>query len=345
MPKPNVDSSLPNRIPISVVTGFLGSGKTTLINHLVQQKGMQATALIINEFGEIGLDHILVESAFENTLLLENGCICCSIRGDLIDTISDLFAKVGNGQLPPFTRIVIETTGLANPAPIAHAILTDAAVINRCALESVVTLVDGVLGRVHIEHHEEAVRQISQADLALVSKADLCSEDEITRLTEDVLKINPALGISAIEHGQTDPDFLFPESSGHGKEGSHHVHHDGYGNGHEHPQDHRHGDITTWSLVHDAPLDEARLRAWLNMIYSLRPHAMLRLKGYLRLAGHQRPLLMQAVGSIVNLPEWLDAWPDGKEETRLILIFKELSVAAVRSSFHTHVLDDADQPA
>ena len=128
MAKPGVDSPQPNRIPISVVTGYLGSGKTTLINHLVRQPGMQATALIINEFGEIGLDHVLVESSFENTLLLENGCICCSIRGDLIDTISDLFAKVGNGQLPPFTRIVIETTGLANPAPIVHAILTNDAV-------------------------------------------------------------------------------------------------------------------------------------------------------------------------------------------------------------------------
>ena len=338
MPNLNVDTSLANRIPVSMVTGFLGSGKTTLINYLIEQEGMRDTALIINEFGEIGLDHVLVESSFENTLLLENGCICCSIRGDLIDTICDLFAKVGNGQLPPFTRILIETTGLANPAPIAHSILTDDAVINRCALECVVTLVDGVLGRVHIERFEEAVTQISQADLVLVSKADLCSKDDISGLRDAVLKINPSLDIAAIEHGKIDPDFLFLKSGGHGKEHSHHVHHDEHDDGHEHSQDHRHGDISTWSLVHDAPLDEERLRAWLSMIYSLRPYAMLRLKGYLRLAGHQRPLLMQAVGSIISPPEWLDAWPDGKKETRLVLIFKGLSVTAVRSSFHNHVL-------
>jgi G3E family GTPase len=339
MAKPGVDSPQPNRIPISVVTGYLGSGKTTLINHLVRQPGMQATALIINEFGEIGLDHVLVESSFENTLLLENGCICCSIRGDLIDTISDLFAKVGNGQLPPFTRIVIETTGLANPAPIVHAILTNDAVINRCALETVVTLVDGVQGRVHIERHEEAVTQISQADLALVSKVDLCSEDDIAGITNAVLNINPSLDIAAIEHGQIDPDALFLKSGRHGRDHTHHVHHDEDHDGHDHFQDHRHGDISTWSLVHGAPLDEARLRAWLSMIYSLRPYAMLRLKGYLRLAGYERPLLVQAVGSIISSPEWLDAWPEGKEETRLVLIFKGMTAAAVQTSFRAHVLN------
>lgn len=332
MPTPTTDASLPNRIPVSVVTGFLGSGKTTLINHLVRQDGMEATALIINEFGEIGLDHVLVESSFENTLLLENGCICCSIRGDLIDTICDLFAKVGNGQLPPFTRIVIETTGLANPAPIINSIQSDTAVINRCGLEKVVTLVDGIQGRVHFERHEEAVTQVSQADLALISKTDLCSEEDISSLSDEILKINPSLSITSIEHGVIDPDQLFlgPGVS------PHHVHHHDHDHGHS--IDHIHGDIATWSLVHGAPLDEARLREWLSMIYSLRPYAMLRLKGYLRLEGFDRPLLIQAVGNMINPPEWLDGWPDDKKETRLVMIFKGLSAAAVQSSFRAHVL-------
>ena len=121
-----------NRIPISIVTGFLGSGKTTLINRLVKQVGMDSTALIINEFGEIGLDNLLIESAIENTLLLENGCICCSLRGDLIDTISDLFAKVRNGNIPAFSRIVIETTGLADPSPIVNSLLSETSVTSRC---------------------------------------------------------------------------------------------------------------------------------------------------------------------------------------------------------------------
>ncbi|MDA0241515.1 MAG: GTP-binding protein, partial [Proteobacteria bacterium] len=143
MTTPSTEAT-PNRIPVSVITGFLGSGKTTLIGHLVAQPGMDKTALIINEFGEIGLDNQLVETAVENTLLLENGCICCSIRGDLIDTINDLFAKVENNQIPEFSRILIETTGLADPGPIIKSIQNEIALVRRCRLNNVVTMVDGV---------------------------------------------------------------------------------------------------------------------------------------------------------------------------------------------------------
>ena len=142
-----MNALLPNRLPGSVVTGFLGSGKTTLINYLVRQEGLGSTALIINEFGEIGIDNLLVETAIENTLLLENGCICCSLRGDLIDTISDLFAKVRNEQIPQFSRVLIETTGLADPGPIINSIQRDKAVIDRCFVDRVITVVDGVQGK------------------------------------------------------------------------------------------------------------------------------------------------------------------------------------------------------
>ena len=143
-------AAMANRVPVSVVTGYLGAGKTTLINHLVQCDGMEDTALIINEFGEVGLDHVLVEKSFENTLLLENGCVCCTIRGDLIDTISDLFAKVAMGDIPAFTRILVETTGIADPGPIAASVMTDEGVVHRCGMEKIITLVDGVLGKSRI---------------------------------------------------------------------------------------------------------------------------------------------------------------------------------------------------
>ena len=175
-------ASLPNRLPVSVVTGFLGSGKTTLINYLVRQEGLGSTALIINEFGEIGIDNLLVETAIENTLLLENGCICCSLRGDLIDTICALFAKVRNEQIPLFSRILIETTGLANPGPIINSIQSDKAVIDRCLVDRVITVVDGVQGKAQTSKFEEAMFQIVQADISLISKSDLISSDHLNQL-------------------------------------------------------------------------------------------------------------------------------------------------------------------
>ena len=331
MPDTAVDRK-PNRIPVSVITGFLGSGKTTLLNHLVHQKGMESTAVIINEFGEIGLDHVLVESAIENILLLENGCICCSVRGDLIDTICDLFAKVRNAQIPEFTRILIETTGLAYPGPIVQSLQSDEAVVRRCRLDCVITMVDGVQGAAQLIQYEEAVTQIAQADIVLLSKSDLCAADTLEQLCRDIAHVNPAVTITAVEFGRIDPDRLFQSTSRERPFATTHHHQDAL-NG-----EHRHGEIMTCSLLHEAPLDEARLRDWLAMIYSLRPHAMLRLKGFARLSHSDKPLLIQAVGGIVSPFEWLDEWPEDRPETRLVLIFKGMSPQAVKASFQRHVL-------
>ncbi|MBL6958438.1 MAG: GTP-binding protein [Rhodospirillales bacterium] len=327
----------PNRIPLSVITGFLGSGKTTLINHLVNQPGMQQTALIINEFGEVGLDHVLVESAFENTLLLENGCICCSIRGDLTDTVSDLFAKVQSGLLPAFTRILIETTGLADPGPIVRTLMTEESVTGRCNLDCVVTLVDGVLGGVQLLQNEEAVKQVAQADRVLITKGDLSSRDQRNRLRAEITGINPALAVTEIEHGRIDPDELFRQAAGNTAAGAASQHHD-----HSHdPADtaiHQHGVITTWSFVGEQAIDGERLRHWLGMLFSLRPQALLRVKGLVRVEGRDQPLVLQAVGSLFSPPQWLDSWPQDKPETRLVFIFKGLSPEVLRNSFERHVI-------
>ena len=336
MPDTGIDPK-PNRVPVSVITGFLGSGKTTLLNHLVRQKGMESTVVIVNEFGEVGLDHVLVESVIENVLLLENGCICCSVRGDLVDTICDLFAKARNAQIPDFTRILIETTGLAYPAPIVQSLQCDEAIIGRCRLDCVIAMVDGVQGAAQIIQYEEAATQIAQADIVLLSKSDLCAADSLEQLRNDIVHLNPAVTIIAVEFGRIDPDRLFrspgaerPFAAAH-LTATHH-HHDAL-NG-----EHRHGEIMTCSLLHEAPLDEARLRQWLAMIYSLRPYAMLRLKGFARLKNSSQPLLIQAVGGVVSPLEWLDKWPDDRPETRLVLIFKGMSPQAVKTSFQRHVL-------
>lgn len=336
----------PNRIPVSLITGFLGSGKTTLLRHLVDQPGMESTALIINEIGEVGLDHLLVESAIENILLLENGCICCSIRGDLIDTISDLFAKVQNRQIPAFGRILIETTGLADPTPIVLTLQSDEAVVRRCHLDCVTTLVDGVQGAQQIKQYEEVVSQVAQADVVLVSKADLCDEDGLQGLHNEILGVNPAVGIANIVFGEIDPDVLFGARDTRRPVAEADDRHDRHDHDHDHNVGddlsatvYRHGNIFTCSLVHKMPLDATRLKDWLTMIYSLRPYSMLRLKGLVRLADSDHPLLLQAVGGVVSPPQWLPAWPDGEPETRLVLIFKNLAPQAVGESFQRHVVE------
>ncbi|MDH3713700.1 MAG: GTP-binding protein [Gammaproteobacteria bacterium] len=331
MPVAEISSRL-NRAPVSIITGFLGSGKTTLLNHLVHQEGMESTAVIINEIGEVGLDHLLVESAIENILMLENGCICCSIRGDLIDTICDLFAKVQNAQIPEFTRILVETTGLAHPGPIVQSLQCEEAVIRRCRLDCVITMVDGVQGAVQIAQYEEAVTQIAQADTVLLTKSDLCAPGSLVNLRHEILQINPAVTITAVEFGRIDPDRLF-RTVGKDRPLTATHHHREVSNG-----EHRHGEIFTCSLIHDAPLDEARLRNWLAMIYSLKPHAMLRLKGFARLLHSSRPLFIQAVGATISSIEWLDEWPDGNPATRLVFIFKGMSPHAVKESFQRHVM-------
>ena len=184
-----------NRTPVSVITGFLGSGKTTLINYLVSLDNLRDTALIINEFGEIGLDHILVESSFENTLLLENGCICCSIRGDLVDTISDLFTNVTNGKIPAFSRIIIETTGLADPRPIVISIDENPALRDRVRLDSVISTVDGVLGKNQMEKYQEASIQIASSDVLLLTKGDISDNTTLEDLIVYANGINPTAPI------------------------------------------------------------------------------------------------------------------------------------------------------
>jgi G3E family GTPase len=306
---------------------------------------MESIALIINEFGEIGLDNLLVESSIENTLLLENGCICCSIRGDLVDTIGDLFAKARNGQIPDFSRILIETTGLANPAPIVNTIRNERVVADRCSLDSVVTVVDGVQGESQARSNPEAMIQIAQADVALVSKADLVNHQQADRIRRFVLDINPGVQIETMEHGRIAPEKLFGRGGAHSDrflqlENS--LTHSELDHGdHDHANHQRessHGDISTWSFVNDGVIDENRLFNWLKMVYSLRASSMLRTKGLIRTIGRDGPLLVQAVGPIIDPVQELSDWPGGKPLTRLVFIVKYLSIEALRSSFERHVL-------
>ena len=331
-------------IAVFLITGFLGSGKTTLLRSLINQPGMANSALIINEFGEVGLDHLLVESSFDNILMLDNGCVCCSIRGDLVDTIGDLLAKQASGEIPAFSRILIETTGLADPGPIVRDLTQAMSLRGRCGLRRVVATIDGVLGPAQLRDTPEVGAQVAQADLCLITKADLAGRNEVNVLLADLRSISPDLEIRTVSHGNIDADIVFAEddtlSPPLRATASHHRHqtHSHDATTHVSAAHHHHSGVESWTLRLDRPLAWADLRDWLAMVYSLRASHILRMKGVVWLAETEKPVVIHGVAGLVSAPTTLDRWPGGVQQTRVVFITKGLSVAHLAASFASDVL-------
>ena len=332
------------RLPVSLITGFLGSGKTTLLNRLLRHDAMKDSAVIINEYGEVSLDHLLVERVDGEVAVLASGCICCTIRSDLEETLRALLVRRDRGEVPPFRRILVETTGLADPAPIVQLLLNNPLVSHFLRLDTVVTTVDAANAVHQLDHQYEAVKQVALADRLLITKCDLVSN--IAVLEQRLRRLNPGARIERVMHGAIDPADLFgaglvdPEKKAvdvarwlneqafaASREPAH-EHHDDAHHGHaDHSHAHHSHDtaITSFVLAFDEPLDWMAVSNWLAYLRSARGEDLLRVKGILNLHGEPTPVVIHGVHHVFHPPVALREWPDADRRSRIVFITRGIA--------------------
>ena len=348
------------QLPVTIITGFLGSGKTTLLNRLVRQPDMQSTAVVINEFGEVGIDHLLVETSTEMMVELNNGCICCTIRGDLADKLGSLAMWIDTGRIPRVDRVVVETTGLADPAPILHTLMVEPDLLARYRLGRLVTVVDAIGAANSLDRFAEAARQIAVADLIVVSKTDLVERHSnraaYAELRERVRALNPRARTIEATMGEVDPALLFGErpgddaaallagdgavrdcpgcAAGDAHDHAHdHDHTDAHGSGPGHDEAMREVGISSFVVELDEPVDAGRFNAFVQSLAAEFGPRMLRMKGVFAVAGDDRPAVVHGVQHVFFPITWLERWPAGPRRSRFVFITQDLAREPVARRF------------
>jgi G3E family GTPase len=336
--------------PVTIVTGFLGSGKTTLLNRALRDPAMSRTAVVINEFGEVPIDHALTATSNDTVVVLENGCLCCTVFGDLVGTLNNLYHRREAGEVPPFDHMVIETSGLADPAPVLQAFLSEPTLAGLYRVASVVVTVDAVNAMDTLDKHDESVRQAALADLMLLTKLDLLPSGdasaaeralvarlrqinpaaEIRRADDPGLNLSAMLGSEGIDPAAGDAAakaWLNLDAYG-SHDDAHHVahHHDQVDPGHHH----HHDDVASFAFIRDQPTSRHALQLLLNALEQNLGPNLLRVKGLVHVSEEpDRPAVIQGAQHLLHNIAWLDRWPDADRRTRIVFIVQGMGRAAV----------------
>lgn len=341
-------------IAVTVLTGFLGAGKTTLLNRMLRDPDLKDTAVIINEFGDVAIDHLLVEQSSDGVIELADGCLCCTVRGELVDTLADLVDRLQIRKIERLERVVIETTGLADPVPVLQSIMGHPALAQAYRLDGVITVVDAANCEATLDNHAEAVKQVAVADRLVLTKAELADASEIARLESRLRALNPSAPILPVEKasvaeffnaGLYDPGTKSADVARWLGEAAHdHHHHDDHGHDHAHcdhdDHHHHHHDhahdvrVRSFSLTHDRPIPYASLEMFLDLLRSVHGEQLLRMKGIIQLAEQpDRPVVVHGVQKLLHPIARLPSWPNSERRTRMVIIGFDLAEDHVRRLF------------
>jgi G3E family GTPase len=305
---------VPEKIPVSVLTGFLGSGKTTLLTRLLDHPALGETAVLVNELGEVAIDHHLLRRVDERTVVMASGCVCCTMRSDLTEELRDLFSRRTRGELPPFERVLVETTGVADPAPIVYTLLTEPVVKHHFQPEAVVTTVDALHGL----RQPESLKQAVLADVLVVTKVDVADPADVQALAERLRRLNPVAPVIEAAFGDVEPgEVLAPGRDRDPRELQLEPGHD--------------EGLQPFALFLDERVDWDAFAVWLTMLLASHGQDVLRVKGFLDVGG-SGPLLLNAVQHVVHPPAHLEAWPDDDRRSRLVFVVRDLDPRAVEQS-------------